>query len=267
MRWLLVLFIFCPVAVHGQETKGNAEPERAARLKVMRDLAGDVRVYGPEKKEIPRIEKPLMRPVDASRGYQDGTMWAFGRTGRPDVVMLLQTNDASTGKWWHAATSLTKQTLRVERKEELVWAPSKPGIAFADLKNAQAPAKSKPLRLIQMRKLARRCTAHQFWNPNNQRFQLRLLPQPIHRYSDSKKGITDGAVFGFMVNVHPELLLILESVKQDERESWRFAFAKIGSAEFHAQLDGEEVFKSPRAPRVVGRQNDTYRMFFVSIDP
>jgi len=60
------------------------------------------------------------------------------------------------------------------------------------------------------------------------------------------------------------MLLVLEATQDDDGRSWRYAFAPIGSAEFHAQLNGVEVWSLPRAPGVVGRITDSYRMFFSS---
>ncbi len=259
---LFVLVISLVEVARGQDADDDPIRARQKRLQLMQELISQVKVYvGTEKTEIERIEKHLMRHDDASRNYKDGTLWAFGKRGRPAAMIILQPDSGTKGRWWHAATSLAPEPLRAESANRLVWAPNQPGITFAPLEGARAPAESKARRLIQMRRLAPRFTAHQFWDPDNQRFQLRLLRQPIHRYSAPDQGITDGAIFGFMINVHPELLLVLEAVKRNEDESWRYAFAKIGSAEFHGQLDDTEVYESTRAPGVLGRMSDTYRMF------
>jgi hypothetical protein len=254
----------------GQDTSDSEDRARHERLILMETLISQIKVYaGPENTKVDRVEKHLMRHDDASRNHEDGTLWAFGKQGRPSVIMILQPDSTLKRRWWYAATSLVEKTvqpavndkLQLEAANRVMWAPDQPGISFAPIADATIPADSTTRRLIQMRKIAARFTAHQFWEPDNQRFQLRLLRQPIYRYSSPEKGIIDGAIFGFMINVHPELLLVLETVKQNDNESWQYAFAKIGSAEFHGQLDGKPVFESPRAPGVLGSMTDTFRMF------
>lgn len=244
----------------GQTDKDNDEG-RKERLALMERLMDQVEVFaGSDKLTVKRIERPLMRHHDASRNYTDGTLWAFGTQGRPVVMMILQPDSSLERRWWHAATSLSPAPIGARRQGATVWATDEPGLSFSPL-SEEPPATSKPRRLAQMRKIAARFTAHQFWNPDNQRFELRLLRQPVYRYDDDRKGIIDGSIFGFMINVHPELLLVIEAIRENGQPTWRYAFVKIGSAEFHAKLGDKEVYESPRAPGVLGRPTDAYRMF------
>ncbi len=98
-----------------------------------------------------------------------------------------------------------------------------------------------------MKELADRFTAHQFWDPNNQRSELRLLPQPAHRYQDSAAGLLDGALFLFCHSTNAELILLIEAARQNDAEpAWRYALARLGHAKFHALLDGREVWQAAR---------------------
>lgn len=59
------------------------------------------------------------------------------------------------------------------------------------------------------------------------RQKLRLLRQPIHRYSDSSKGVVDGAVFSFALANDPEALLILEAIEDEDGIKWQYAFSPV----------------------------------------
>ena len=242
----------------------DVEAQRTARMDAMRDIMGRIEIYDSrdgKQRKLKMVERPLTHHNDASRRYQDGTTWAYGDQGRPVALITCQTSDAKSGQWWNAATSLSDQTFRAERSGGRFWSPSKAGVEFKPVPNSPKPADSVRRRLIQMRQIARRFTAHQFWDPNNQRYQLRMLPQPMYRYSDPDRGQVDGTIFVFSYNINPEMVLVIEAVAGQTEPTWKYALAKLGSAEFHAHLDGAEVWKEPRAPGVRGRPNDPYYLF------
>ena len=60
--------------------------------------------------------------------------------------------------------------------------------------------------------------------------------------------IVVGSLFLFTRGIAPELLVVIEVAEHDSGLNWRYGFAKLGSAEFHASLDGEELYFSNRAP-------------------
>ena len=242
----------------------DEEKEPEQRMRLMRAMVEGVQLYrltNAKEVEVKLVENPLTHFNDGARRYQDGTLWAFGRQGRPTALVTCYTNDASTAVWWHAITSLSTDRLRAERKGQVVWSPEEPGVKFRSLADSLEPAAAERGRSLQIRNLARRFTAHQFWEPNNQRFELRLLARPVHQYRDPESGLVDGAIFLFTHGINPELLLLLEAEKSNSSAKWQYALVRIGSAEFHAQLDGEEIWQEPRAPGVIGRPTDPYCMF------
>ena len=80
-------------------------------------------------------------------------------------------------------------------------------------------------------------------------------------HSDETADVLDIGIFLFAHGVNPEVALIVEAVRGEQTASWRYAIAKLGSAEFHVSLDDKEVYQSPRAPGVVGRPDDPYFLF------
>jgi hypothetical protein len=129
--------------------------------------------------------------------------------------------------------------------------------------NAPAPGAKETQRLRQAREIARRFTAHEFWDPDNSRSELRLLAQPVHRYSDEKDGLQDGAAFVLAHDTNPEIVLLVEALGKDlETARWHYSLARLGSAEIHVELEGKEVWKCLRAAGVVGSPSEPYWLFF-----
>jgi len=58
---------------------------------------------------------------------------------------------------------------------------------------------------------------------------LRLMPQPLYRYSEHTEGALDGAIFDFAMTTDPELLVLLEASEADGKANWQFAFARFGN--------------------------------------
>ena len=77
--------------------------------------------------------------------------------------------------------------------------------------------------------------------------QLRLLPTPLYRYpqsSSDQDGVVDGAVFCFVVGGgNPQILLVLEAVRQDDKLSWRYALSRRTIAELKVFHRSQEVWQ------------------------
>ena len=114
------------------------------------------------------------------------------------------------------------------------------------------------MRLRQMKEISRRFEAHEFWDPDNSRFELRLLIQPVHRYADESHSVIDGAVFVLAHDTNPEILVQLEAHGDSSDARWKVSFSRLGSAELHVLLDGKEFWTAPRTPNVVGEPTDPY---------
>ena len=89
---------------------------------------------------------------------------------------------------------------------------------FAPLAAAPPPAAKEAARLRQIKEIARRFTAHEFWDPENSRFELRLLVQPVHRYRDAAGEIQDGAMFVLAHGTNPEAMLADRGCRPDYGE-------------------------------------------------
>ena len=98
-----------------------------------------------------------------------------------------------------------------------------------------------------MKRLMEKLSAYQVGR-TGRRYELRLMPKPLLRYSNPKEKLLDGAIFAFSYGTNPELLALIEA-QGDAPESaeWRVGFARCGTAEPHVLLNDDEIFHLPYA--------------------
>ena len=214
---------------------------------------------GRPERRLDLIEKPALTYTDPARENSDGSVWVWPAKGRPRAIVELFSSHQDT-QWMHAITLTSDELVELDIPGRQQWRPKSSGLTWADLPDAVA--EGAPARLRQMKALARRFSTHEFWDPNNSRYELRLLVSPLHRYED--EDVADGALFAFVHGTNPEIVLILETLKSNAKPAWRYAFARLGSAEMHAELDSKDVWTVPRAAGVVGQPIDPYWMFWTN---
>ena len=83
------------------------------------------------------------------------------------------------------------------------------------LPGGAVPAEDAAKRLRQMKELVRQIKAYEYFKPPNQpsreRYELRVLPQPVHRYADANSGLIDGGMFMISYGLNPELVMVAGS--------------------------------------------------------
>ena len=226
------------------------EPSGARqRLDAMRQRIAGITVWKQIGGERERLEAPkaaLFRLVDPTREFPDGTLWTWPEKGRPAVLVTLSLLTSSQPPVWvYEFASLSDSLVEAEFAGEKKWSALRPGWEGEKFDNAPAPADSAAARLRQMRELARRFKAvEQF--PTPIRSELRLLPQPVLRYSDGEKGQLDGAIFLFCHGTNPEVILTIEArLKAGNQPEWQYGLARNTISELHVTLDEREVWTQP----------------------
>ena len=247
------------------EDEGEGEDlvkQAAAHMSTMRMRRVD------KSAAVELVDRSLLTYGDAARSNQNGSLWAFGKTGRPLAMVELYQGTEANPSWIHALTLTGTGRIALKTPVATEWQPETIQIKPAAIPRAGAPHDKETMRLRQMKMAARRFTGHEFWAPDNSRFELRLLVQPVHRYSDPEAGIQDGAVFVLAHGTNPETLLLIEALgKTVEESTWHYSLARLGSAELHIELDGVEVWQRERTPGVVGKPTDPYWLFWVPVKP
>jgi hypothetical protein len=248
---------------------GADEPEaaRALRERLFKLHVGDALEYAMYR-DASRQEKLAFRkepvyvwtnPVRASK--QDGLVFIWTSRGRPEVIGTIFSAPAGGQRGvTHEFHSLSLGTLAVTRQgeHETVWKPNAPGIELTPIEGAPPPARSAAQRLAQMRALAREFSAATR-DADDNRYELRLLSQPLYRYESTDPTVLDGALFAFVTSAgtDPEAILVIEERQPSGGGApvWYRALARFTDLGLSVRYKGNEVFA---APKIRGNIVDMY---------
>jgi len=251
------LFIAVSQAVGRAQDTSPTPSAKADDTKSLADYVDlvELRVVGADEPTKP-IARPLFRYDDRVRQIAEGGIWAWGE-GRP--VAMIKSWRNPDGRRTRAFSLTSDELVVADGPQARSWRPESTQVEPKPLPDAPAPDRSETVRLRQLKEQARRFSAYEMWDPENQRFEMRLLVQPVHRYHDERRQILDGAVFLLAVDNNPQIVLLIEMLAAEAKGSrWQYLLARVCSAELHVMLDGREVFSEGRTTRIVGEPNGPY---------
>jgi len=262
--WVLILVAVSAIAASAQQPAEENKPGGSA-LEQAAAVARRLEAWRPgksgERGVVPAIERPLLLFGDDPRNHTRGILWGWGK-GRPVAVAELWRGRAENAPYAASLTVAGLEKIEITADGARKWQPAETQVAFAPVAGASAPDAKEPGRLRQIKEIARRFTAHEFWDPDNSRFELRLLVQPVHRYRDSDAEIQDGALFVLAHGTNPEALLLIEVVRPTiEKSRWQYGLVRTSNAEIHVELDGKEVWTQPRVKGSALRPEHPYYVF------
>src|SRR5262245_6989202 len=204
-RWLLVALVplgSLALAVTGGRARKPADkpanPENIeAALKLTQAAAAEHEIrVGDDDKPLDLQREPVLKWSNPAQGEVHGNVFLWTRGGRPLVV-------GSLFKWFsphthmaHEFHSLAEEPLRARFHGAPVWKTSEAGLRFVDVPKAAAPAADEAQRLVQLKQLAREFAGSKK-TARGRETEVRLLPQPIHRYAAPKQGTFSGGLFRF----------------------------------------------------------------------
>jgi hypothetical protein len=198
-------------------------------------------------RDLELVPQPVLRFGDIPRANDKGSVWIWQRDGRPQAILELY-RGADGRSWVQVVHSLSAEALRADFGPGApTWAPSAAGIKWNSFSEAPVPADRPLVRARQIKDLSQKFTAHEFWDPNNSRYELRLLVQPVHKYTGAASSPVDGAVFLLCHETNPEVVLLIETDQESGGGArYRYALARLGHAELHVAFDKKEVWEQPR---------------------
>jgi hypothetical protein len=123
-----------------------------------------------------------------------------------------------------------------------VWKTSESALHFVDVPSAAAPAANEAQRLLQVKLLAKDFSG---WKKERDGIEteLRLLPQPIARYTAPKQGIINGALFTLVHGTDPEIFVLIEARGEDAASSrWQFAVTRMNSVQMRLRHKDQQVW-------------------------
>jgi hypothetical protein len=239
----------------------------AERLRAMRALASGVTIETASpgaRQTLERLAEPVYRFDDAARRTSDGTVWVWCRSGRPSALLTLTKHDspAAGPHWLTEMTSLAPGPISAVFEGIGTWEPSIAGVVMEKLPDAPLPAEDEKQRLRQMRELVRKIKAHENSRPRDgravKRYELRVLPQPVHRYANA--GVIDGGMFIIAYGLNPEVVMLVEARREGSSDpAWHCGFARISVMDLHVDFEGKEIWSHRGGP--TKGADDTYWLF------
>jgi hypothetical protein len=180
-------------------------------------------------------------------GGQHGSVLVWLSKGRPVVIGSIFSHPEQGRRMvCHEFHSLATGPLYPTREAGETWQP-KGSIKLEPLKGAAAPEPAAARRLLQMKSLAREFTAHSI-DYTKERWELRLLSQPLYRYEKPEGDVLDGAIFAFVTSAgtDPEVVLVLEARKTEGGSAWFYRTIRFSDSNLYVKHQGKEVWTSIR---------------------
>jgi hypothetical protein len=254
VRWLIAPILMLSFAIDGDRPQGS--DNQSERARAMRAFADGIVVQTgsvPDQQKLERLAEPIYRFDDPARRFSDGSVWAWGRSGRPAALLTLAKERATAGggyQWLAELTSLASEPVSAVVPEIGHWRPSATGVVMRNFPKAPSPGEDALTRLRQMRELVRQIKAYEFFAPDNEstprRYELRILPKPVHRYADAKSGLIDGGLFMISYGLNPELALLVEARRENSLPpKWSYGVARISIAQIHVDWNAGEIWSHP----------------------
>jgi len=143
----------------------------------------------------------------------------------------------------HEFQSLAEGPLTASFHGKPVWKTEEPGLKFADVPKVDAPAGDDAKRLLQMKQLIKDFSGDKKEKEDVTPVELRLLPQPVYRYSLPKQGVHSGGLFALVHGTDPEIWVLLEARGETvEKAKWQFAAARMNNVDMNLRYKGEKVW-------------------------
>jgi hypothetical protein len=226
-------------------TPANPENiEAALKLTVLAAAEYEFRVGSDEKlKPLELQREPVLKWSNPDRGEVHGNVFLWVRDGRPLMA-------GSLFKWFsphkhmsHEFQSLSEEPFTAKFHGQEVWKTSEAGVKFVDVPKAPAPAAEEAQRVLQMKQLAKDFSGDKKEREDVNRTELRLLTQPLCRYSAPKQGTWTGGLFALVHGTDPEIWILIEARGKDVSSArWQYAAARMNGVEMKLRYRDEKVW-------------------------
>jgi hypothetical protein len=231
-----------------QPDQSEADKEQIKRwTEYYAQSAGEFEMFlGPE-----RLHKLVFRPQMILQytnpirvGQQHGAAFLWTHQGRPTVVGTIWSTLMPAGhrNVSHELHSLSEQPIAADWREARAWSTQQPGIERKPVPEAPQPAATAPARLTQMRALARGFTARIAKSQRVDEQELRLLPQPLYRYTSPEAQVLEGGLFTLVLGTDPEIFLLIEAVESAAGPAWHYGLARFTHVAAQVKYKDAEVW-------------------------
>ena len=234
----------------------TAEELADKRMQFMKRALGRYTVQVGERKEAAKVGDPCLRWTNPISMVADGIVAVYvHKGGRP--AALAQFFQHPSKRWINEFTIIPESDVTILRSDRPFWKPSEYVCRFTDLPRSPVPGAKPVLRLAQMRAIAADFSAIDYFSPKEIKYHLRLLPQPVYRYSEEGK-ILDGALFIFALGTNPECCLLLEAYQDGKDSRYRYAVAPMSIYRLEVSYKDQPVWSIERREPLGAKSREYY---------
>ncbi|TWU15388.1 hypothetical protein [Allorhodopirellula heiligendammensis] len=172
--------------------------------------------------------------------------------GRPVAAVNIYPWD---GNVCHELDVLSRQAnLRLSYDTGVQWQPAESAAVFHQIEGTDPPSPNPAVRLRQIKHFASlfSATLVGFNSDDSDRQELRRMPTPLYRYQvpspEKARGVVDGAVFAFVQGNDPEVLLLIEAIRDNQTMHWEYAFVRASSGSLTGSYRGTVTWRAEKFP-------------------
>jgi hypothetical protein len=218
----------------------TADELKDRRMAFMKAALARYTIQMGERTEPAKVADPCLRWTNPIGTAADGVVAVYARNGgRPAALGQFFLNGQK--RWVNEFTVISEKDVTIMRSDRPFWKPSEYVCKFTGLPRSPLPAAQPALRLVQMRAIAADFSAIDYFGPNATKQELRLLTQPVYRYSEASR-ILDGAVFIFVLTTDPECCLLLEACRDGNGSRYRYAVAPMSIYQLEVRYKDNPVW-------------------------
>jgi hypothetical protein len=244
-----------PLAGDTPDDKAGGKPPRLApptakeladkRMQFMKTALARFKVQVGERKEPAKVADPCLRWTNPLGTSVDGAIAVYAHDGGRPAALGQFFLQRGRNQWVNEFTIIPESDVTIMRSGRPFWKPSEYVCKFTDLPDSPLPAARPVLRLARMRAIAADFSVIDYFGPKRTKENLRLLPQPVYRYSEKGK-ILDGALFIFALATDPECCLLLEAYQDDNGPRYRYAVAPMSIYQLEVRYKDAPVWSIER---------------------
>lgn len=244
----ILAVILMPALMYGEDDEG----QKTVAIRRMHDEISKLKITV-EREGKPVLaemkSEPILHYTDPQRKFPDATLWAWMLDGEPVLFSKLERMGGNPPQSQYCIATSQDAKITVRWPDGIAWKSRKAGIDFQQIDQTDQPQKTPQLRLIQLRTIAKQFHATTT-DGENQKEEMRLLPQPILRYSNPQRAIVDGSVFALTSNgTNPDALLLIQ-IRQPKGSpaAWEFGLVGMTGDAVAVDLNGKSVYQHPGKP-------------------
>ena len=242
----LLVVAFVSVCAVGKSEDTEQEKQwstQAARLALAEAKTYEIHAGKKDGEALQLHETPVLKWSNSINVSVHGAVFVWMRGDRPEVIASIFKFYSPRVNFSAEFQSLSEQPLVASKNGEVVWQPAEAGVAFKALTDAPIPAKTAPLRLVQMREIARNYSMDLTTVIGKSKHELRLMSQPLLRYGGKSSDLADGALFAFARGTDPDVILLLEARSaQGQAARWEYALARMHVGALAARYKEKEIW-------------------------